>query len=190
MLLQPTEYEKLQTALQYIRILPHRTIYRIDDIVKLTNRDMKTVNENLDILEQYWLIFSRTENTFMMYHDVISQTNQVFQKLMPSLLSFKNSRWFSRNEDQTDVDFVMKNIPPNSLITLDYKAAELTGYQYPCQLYVYIDDMEYFTSILQHNGFVEQHKNIKSRVILLPKIGSFGNYIERVFLDCVAIRRS
>ena len=183
---QKTEFKHLADALYCVRKLPHKTIYRVDDIVKLTDLSVKTVNEKLQLLSKYWLVFSKTKNTFMMYDDVIAQPNTVFQKITPSLISYKHSRWFGRKHDQTDVDFAMKHMPPNSLVTLDYKAAELTSYQYPRQFYVYVDDVEVFASLLKRNGFVEEDKNIKSRVILLPKIGSFENYLERVFLDCVA----
>lgn len=126
------------------------------------------------------------ENTFTMYNDVIRQPDAIFYKIMPSLMSFNQSRWFGRKYDQTDVDFVLKNKPVNSFITLDYKAAELTNYQDPWQLYVYVDDINGFASLLKRNGFVEKDKDLKIRVILLPKIGSFENELERVFFDCVA----
>lgn len=182
---QKAEFESLTDALYCVRKLPHKMIYHVSDIVKLTNLPDETINKKLDLLAKYRLVFNKQKNTFMMYDDVIKQSNTVFQKIMPSLISFKYARWFGRKYDQSDVDFVFKHIPPNSLVTLDYKAAELTNYQHPWQLYVYVDDVESLASLLKRNGFAEE-KNETMRVVLLPKVGSFDNELERVFLDCVA----
>ncbi|KFM18961.1 hypothetical protein AAA799P11_00808 [Marine Group I thaumarchaeote SCGC AAA799-P11] len=76
-----------------------------------------------------------------------------------------------------------KHLPKGSIITLDHKAHELTKYQTPLDLYVYVDDVEKVSKLLKNHGFREGKRG---NVVLLPKVGSFENQIERVFLDCIA----
>lgn len=184
MITQEIEFECLMDAMRFARNLPHKTIYRITDVVKLTKLPIETINKKLDILSSYQLLY-RKPNAFMLYRNVIMQSDVMFQKIMPSLISLKHAKYFNKKYDQTDIDFALEHMPCNSIITLDYKAAELTGYQHPWQLYVYVDDINTFESLLKHNGFNEGKKE-DSRVVLLPKIGSFENLLKRLFFDCVA----
>jgi hypothetical protein len=76
----------------------------------------------------------------------------------------------------------MNNIQDKK-ITLDYRAWELTKFQYPMDLYVYANDIEGIASYLKQNGFSEGQRG---HIVLLPKIGDFSHAIERVYLDCIA----
>lgn len=95
----------------------------------------------------------------------------------------QKARRFGRHYKPTDVNFMKKHLPKGSIITLDHKAHELTKFQTPLSLYVYVDDVENASQLLKNHGFREGKRG---NIVLLPKIGSFENPIERVFLDCVA----
>jgi len=119
---------------------------------------------------------------FMINTTVISQPAYLVEKLLPSLISLKNGRRFGRYYSDSDVRFVMDNIS-HRLVTLDYKAWELTKFQYPADLYLYVDNIGNTIELLKNNGFSEGKKG---RIVILPMIGDFSNQIERVYLDCIA----
>jgi len=93
------------------------------------------------------------------------------------------ARRFGKYYRQSDIDFMMKNLPKKSMITLDYSAHKMTKFQSAQDLYVYVDDVEKTVQFLRKNNFRE---GTKGSIVILPKIGSFKNLTERVFLDCVA----
>ena len=76
-----------------------------------------------------------------------------------------------------------RHLPKGSVITLDHKAHELTKFQTPLSLHVYVDNVENVSKLLKRHRFREGKRG---SVILLPKIGYFENPVERAFLDCVA----
>ena len=78
---------------------------------------------------------------------------------------------------------VLQNIFP-SLMAL--KKARRFGRHYkttPLDLHVYVNDVKKVSKFLKSCGFREGKRG---KVVLLPKIGSFEDPIERIFLDCVA----
>ena len=179
------EYAKLIKAVSFVRKLPLKTSYVGSDVRKTAKSQTNKANEKLDLLREYGLVLGNND-AFMVYRDVINQPFSVFRLLLPSLLAIRRARWFGRNYDETDIEFVRKNMPPGSMITLDYRAAEFTGYQTPRVLYVYLDSVDQFAGMLMSNGFLEGKRDPSMLVALLPKIGSFENETERVFFDCVA----
>jgi hypothetical protein len=98
------------------------------------------------------------------------------------LQALNQARRFGKSYNQSDINFAMNNIQ-DKIITLDYRAWELTKFQYPMDLYVYVKDVGRVASYLKENGFSEGQRG---HVILLPEIGDFSNEIERVYLDCIA----
>jgi hypothetical protein len=120
---------------------------------------------------------------FILNKSVISQRH-IFQELLPSLEALKNARRFGREygRNESDINFAMNNIP-HRLVTLDYKAWELTKFQYPSNLYLYVDDVDKTATYLKERRFREG-KN--GQVVILPSIGDFTNEIQRVYLDCIA----
>lgn len=158
---------------------PIHDIKGVKDTVGLSDR---TIRRKLMRLEELGLADYK-RGKFTIKSEVVSQPHHVLRSIIPSLMSLKKARRFGRYYKPTDINFVKKNLPDGSIITLDYKVHELTGFQTPLDLHVYVDDMEDISKFLKSNRFREGRKG---NVVLLPKIGSFDNLIERVFLDCVA----
>ncbi|MGH9856814.1 MAG: hypothetical protein ACRD4B_03120, partial [Acidobacteriota bacterium] len=69
-----------------------------------------------------------------------------------------------RYYNDSDVRFALGNVD-HELVTLDYKAWELTEFQYPMDLYMYVQDVERAASHLKGSAFREGKKG---RVVLLP----------------------
>ena len=113
---------------------------------------------------------------------MVAQPANILEKLLPSLIALSRARKFGRNYNNSDISFAVKNVP-GKFVTLDYKAYELTKFQTPLDLHIYVDDVDNVAAFLKEKGFREGKKG---HVLLLPKIGDFSNEIERVYLDCIA----
>ena len=123
---------------------------------------------------------------FILNNSAVNQPLRLFRKLLPSLRALKYARRFGKSYDDSDINFAKKNIQ-SKLITLDYKAWELTGYQSPLDLYMYVPDMNISAEYLKQHEF---HEGQNGHVILLPLMDKFDNdnknEIQRVYLDCVS----
>ena len=102
--------------------------------------------------------------------------------LLPSLQSSKKARYFGKSYNESDVHLVRRNFP-GEMVTLDYRAYELTGLQTPEKLFLYVGDQDAAAKELEDEEFSE---GTKGRIVILPRIGNFDNEIQRVYLDCLA----
>jgi predicted lactoylglutathione lyase len=67
-------------------------------------------------------------------------------------------------------------------VTLDFKAWELTKFQEPSDLFVYVDGND-FADYLKESGFSE---GTRGHVVLLPISKNIENEIEQVYFDSIA----
>lgn len=72
------------------------------------------------------------------------------------------------------------------MVTLDYRAYELTALQSPERLFLYVSDQNKVSNELKEEDDFSEGRN--GRIAILPKIGNFfvENEIQRVYLDCLA----
>ena len=174
--------EKTKDAIRFAQELPSSPIYDLKNLGDTLSVSAKTIKRRLVCLEELGLA-DYNRGKFTIKREVISQPYIVLQNIIPSLIALKKARRFGRHYKPTDVNFMKKHLPKGSIITLDHKAYELTKFQIPLSLYVYVDDVKNASQLLKNHGFREGKRG---NIVLLPKIGSFENPIERVFLDCVA----
>ena len=174
--------ENAKDAIRFAQELPPSPIYNVKNLEKTVSVSAKTIKRRLHHLEELGLA-NYNRGKFTIKSEVISQPYIVLQKIIPSLMSLKKARRFGRYYKTTDVNFMKKHLPKGSIITLDHKAYELTKFQTPLDLYIYVDNVEKVSNLLKSHKFREGKRG---NVVLLPKIGSFEDPIERVFLDCVA----
>lgn len=161
--------------------LEQKTVYTVkDDAIPIAG-SQRTAYRRLNSLAAYGL--ANFKSGKFEIHRATRQPYHIFEKLLPSLSALKQGRRFGRFYNDYDVNFLIKHLPEHSMITLDYKAWELTKFQTPSDLYMYVDDLELFSSFLKENKFREGRNG---HIVILPKIGSFNNPIERVYLDCIA----
>lgn len=173
--------EKIAPALSFAQELPPRPVYNLNNL-KTIDASAKTVHRRIKSLLPLGLA-TYSRGNFSIKREVVSQPVNILKKLIPSLMSLKQARRFGRSYNNADINFVLNHKPESSMITLDYQAWDMTKFQIPRDLFLYVDDMEKGVDFLKGNDFSEGEKG---HVILLPKIGSFDNKIERVFLDCLA----
>ena len=174
--------EKAKDAIRFAQELPPSPIYNLKNLEHTTRVSTRTIRRRLAHLEELGLA-DYNRGKFTIKREVISQPYTVLQKIIPSLIALKRARRFGRYYKPTDVNFMKKHLPKDSIITLEHKAHQLTKFQIPLNFYVYVEDVEEIADLLKSHRFREGKRG---NIILLPKIGSFENLIERIFLDCVA----
>lgn len=152
------------------------------DVVNGLSVSTPTAYRHLKKLRSLGIVKFNTNGYFTLNKSIISQRH-IIQEILPSLQVLRKARRFGRDYDRnnSDINFAMKNIS-YKFITLDYKAWELTKYQYPSVLYLYVEDVNKTAIYLKENRFYEGQKG---RVVILPYSPS-DNEIQRVYLDCIA----
>lgn len=174
--------EKIAPGLLFAQGLDPRPIYSIKQHGKEMTGSEKTAYRRIQSLIPLGLAtFHRGK--FSIKKETVSQPLDVIEKMIPSLLSLKQARRFGRSYNNTDIKFARDNAPSSSMITLDFQAWSLTKFQFPNDLYMYVDDLDASAKFLRANNFSEGERG---HVVLLPKIGSFENKIERLYLDSIA----
>jgi len=171
---------RYKDAVQFAQELLPRPVYKVKDVGGYVHE--RTVRRRIKKLAEIGLA-QYNRGKFTIKREVVAQPIIVLEKLIPSLIALTQARRFGKSYRQYDVNFMMKNLPKNSTITLDYSAHKMTKFQSAHDLYIYVDDVEKTAQFLKQNNFRE---GTKGNIVLLPKIGSFENPTERVFLDCVA----
>ena len=173
---------KARGSIGFAQELPPSPIYDLKSLEGTVGLSSRTIRRRLVRLAELGLAdYSRGK--FTIKREVVSQPYRVLQSIAPSLASLKNARRFGRHYKPVDASFMRRHLPEGSIVTLDHKAYELTGFQTPLGFHAYVEDVEGVSKLLKRRGFREGKRG---NVVLLPKIGSFENLIERVFLDCVA----
>jgi hypothetical protein len=179
---EPKRWKDLSKAVLFASGLSGKLVYSIkNDAIPLAGT-APTAYDRLHILESLGLA-KLTRNTFQINTSVVYQPLYIIKKLQPSLDALQQAKRFGKYYTQYDINFVNKHLPGKFLKTLDYAAWDLTKFQTPQDLFIYVDDIEMSSKFLLDNGFNEGENG---RVILLPKTGSFENEIERVYLDSIA----
>jgi hypothetical protein len=131
--------------------------------------------ENLGVAEH-------VRGYFTLNNILVSQSAKIIDLALPSLKALSKGRRFGLHYNESDIGFAKKNIH-HRLITLDYKAWELTKFQYPRDIYIYVEDIEQTACYLKKNRFREGKKG---RIVLLPVIGNITDEKQRVYFDCLA----
>lgn len=171
---------RYKDALLFAQELQPRPIYKVKDVAK--NIHERTVRRRIKKLTEIGLA-QYNRGQFTIKEEVIAQPISVLEKLVPSFTAFMQARRFGKTYGLSDNNFMIKNLPKNAIITLDYSAHKITNFQSAQDLYLYVDDIEETVQFLKNNNFRE---GTKGSIVILPKIGSFENLTERVFLDCIA----
>ena len=169
-----------RTAFDFAQKLPPRHIYNLKELD--IEDSTKTAYRRIKKLSALGLA-NYKRGFFTIKREVVAQEIGVLEKLIPSFTALTQARHFGKSYNVTDINFIMKNMPKDSIITLEHSAYRLTKFQSPHDLHVYVTDMEKAIRFLKKNKFSEGKKG---SIVLMPKIGSFENKIERIFLDCLA----
>lgn len=170
-----------EPAVQFAQGLSTKSVYTVKEAMTIAGSSRRTAYRRLQVLKSLGIAKSNRGH-FIINTVASSQPVAVLQRLLPSLQSLNQARRFGKSYNQSDINFVLNNIQ-DKMITLDYRAWELTKFQYPMDLYIYVKDVARTASYLKQNGFSEGQRG---HIVLLPEIGDFSNEVERVYLDCIA----
>ena len=160
----------------------NKPVYTTKEAISITGSKDKAYRR-LEVLKSLGIV-KYTRRYFTINTILVSQSVSIIEKILPSLEALYKARRFGRyyRSSESDIDFARKNIH-HKLITLDYKAWDLTKFQHPSDLYLYVEDGDKTAAYLKEDGFSEGRKG---RVVILPIIGQFDNEIQRVYFDCLA----
>ena len=135
-------------------------------------------------LEELGLAAETERRGFFTIRSSVLQPYNVWVHLIPSLRALKQARYFGRLYDESDIDFARKSL--KGMVTLDYRAYELTKLQEPHTFFIYAEEPRRAAATLESARFREVPEG---RVAILPREhnrSAFENEIQRVYLDCLA----
>ncbi len=169
----------IRPELTIAQTIGEKPVYHINDLRKITEsratayrilRELREVGFAEQVKEGYFTIRSSLFQPFNLWPD-----------LLPSLQALKQARFFGLSYDENDVRLARQIL--NGVITLDYRAYELTELQSPRLLFIYVDDADEAARTLSKHRFWEGKRG---RVAIMPRTGALENEIQRVYLDCIA----
>jgi hypothetical protein len=170
-----------ESGIRFASKLTPKISYSVkDDAVPIAG-SISTAYRRLSLLENLGL--ATIHRSQFQINRAARQPMYILEKLVPSLIALKNAKRFGRKYHISDINFVKNNLPDGSFITLDYRAWDVTKFQTPLDLYVYVTDIEKTAKFLKDNDFNE---GTKGHVVLLQKQPNIKNDIEQVYLDCIA----
>ena len=170
-----------EPGLRFASKLSPRISYNIkEDAVPIAG-SVPTAYRRLNALEHLGL--ARVHHGQFQVNRAARKPIHILEKLIPSLVALKNAKRFGKKYHSSDINFLKNNLPEGSFITLDYRAWDLTKYQYPLDLYVYVNEIEKTLTFLKTQGFSE---GTKGHIVLLQKQPDTRNNIEQIYFDCIA----
>lgn len=170
---------KISPALAIAQTLPPKPVIHISELYGRA-RSRATAYRIMRSLERIGFAERRGGGYFAL-KDSLFQPFHVWPHLVPSLQALSQARYFGKTYKKGDIKTASELL--KGVVTLDYRAYELTRLQPPGRLFVYVDDLDAAAKRLTDAGFSEGERG---KVAILPAVGSFENEIERVYLDCLA----
>jgi hypothetical protein len=171
---------KIEPSLAMVQSLPHKPVYNVSEFTEAAG-SRATAYRSIHRLEELGIVKTQKRGLFTVRSSAF-QPYQILVQLIPSLQAIKKARYFGRSYDESDVNRARGLL--NGIVTLDYRAYELTHFQSPQAFAIYVENQEAAANKLKSEGFSEGRKG---RVAILPMEGpGFENETQRVYLDCLA----
>jgi len=162
-----------------VQALGERPVFALGDLLGVAGSRASAYRILRELLDSGFA--SRVGRGHFLIRTGLYQPYSIWEHLLPSLTALKHARYFGRSYNSSDVNVARRML--SGTITLDYRAYELTGFQYPQTLFLYVDDVASAVSALRGRGFGE---GVRGRVAIMPQAGLFHNELQRVYLDCLA----
>ncbi len=169
----------LRPELTIAQTIGEKPVYHIDELSKITE-SRATAYRILSKLREAGFA-ERVKEGYFTLRSSLFQPFNLWSNLLPSLQALKQARFFGRSYNENDVRIARQIL--NGIITLDYRAYELTKLQSPHLFFIYVDNPDQSAVVLRTHRFSEGRQG---RVVIMPRIGEFRNEIQRVYLDCIA----
>jgi hypothetical protein len=171
---------KVEPSLAVVQSLGQKPVYRTSEFFGPAG-SRATAYRFIRRLQELGFVSATQRRGYFTVRSSAFQPYQTWPHLLPSLRALKQARYFGRAYDESDVNYARRSL--SGMVTLDYRAYELTQFQTPRTFSIYAEDPDQQAQSLRFAGFSE---GTKGRVAILPKEGGFGNEIQRVYLDCLA----
>jgi hypothetical protein len=169
----------LKPELTIAQTIGEKPVYHMNDLSKITE-SRATAYRILSRLREAGFAEQVREGYFTLRSSLFQPFN-LWQNLLPSLQSLKQARFFGLSYNENDVRLARQIL--KGIVTLDYRAYEITQLQSPHLFSIYVDNPDQAADKLKECKFSE---GTKGRVVIIPRMGEFGSEIQRVYLDCIA----
>ncbi len=169
----------LKPELTIAQTIGVRPVYHIDELSKITESRSRAYRI-LSKLREAGFAEQVREGYFTLRSSLFQPFN-LWSDLLPSLQALKQARFFGLSYNENDVRLARQIL--KGIVTLDYRAYEITKLQSPHLFFIYVDKADQAANMLKECKFSE---GTKGRVVIIPRIGEFRNEIQRVYLDCIA----
>ncbi len=169
----------LKPELAIAQTIGERPVYNMNDLSKITG-SRATAYRILSRLREAGFAEHVREGYFTLRSSLFQPFN-LWSNLLPSLQALKQARFFGLSYNENDVRLARQIL--KGIVTLDYRAYEITRLQSPHLFSIYVDNPDKAANMLKECKFSE---GTKGRVVTLPRTGEFGSEIQRVYLDCIA----
>lgn len=169
----------LRAELTVAQTIGEKSVYHIDELSKITE-SRATAYRMLRKLREAGFA-ERARAGFFTLRSSLFQPFNLWSSLLPSLQALTQARFFGLSYNENDVRLARRVL--NGIVTLDYRAYEITKFQSPHLFSIYVGDSDKAANRLKDCKFSE---GTKGRVAVMPRIGDFRNEIQRVYLDCIA----
>ncbi len=157
-----------------------KPVYNIDDLSKATGFSRATAYRALNELREVGFA-ERLKEGYFTIRSSLFQPFSLWEYLSPSLQALKKARFFGLSYNENDVRLARQIL--KGMLTLDYRAYELTQLQLPHLFSIYVEDTDQAARMLRKHKFSE---GTRGRVAIMQRTGAFENEIQRVYLDCIA----
>ena len=169
----------LKPELTIAQTMGEKAVYHIDELSKITG-SRATAYRILSRLREAGFAEYVREGYFALRSSLFQPFN-LWRNLLPSLQALRQARFFGLSYNENDVRLARQIL--KGMVTLDYRAYEITRLQSPHLFFIYVDNPDQAANMLKECKFSE---GTKGRVVILPRTGEFGSEIQRVYLDCIA----
>jgi hypothetical protein len=169
----------LRPELAIAQTIGEKPVYHINELSKITE-SRATAYRILSALREAGFA-ERAREGFFTLRSSLFQPFNLWSSLLPSLQALKQARFFGLSYNENDVRLAREIL--KGVITLDYRANEITKLQSPHLFFIYVENPDQAANMLKKCNFSE---GTKGRVVIIPRIGEFRNEIQRVYLDCIA----
>jgi hypothetical protein len=169
----------LRPELAIVQTIGEKPVYHMNELSKITE-SRATAYRILSKLREAGFAEQVREGYFTL-RSCLFQPFNLWSNLLPSLQALKQARFFGLSYNENDVRLARQIL--KGIVTLDYRAYEITKLQSPHLFFIYVDNPDQAANMLKERKFSE---GMKGRVVIMPQTGEFGSEIQRVYLDCIA----
>src|SRR6266851_2500733 len=128
----------LKPELTIAQTIGEKPVYHMTDLSKITE-SRATAYRILSKLREAGFAEQVREGYFTLRSSLFQPFN-LWSNLLPSLQALKQARFFGLSYNENDVRLARQVL--KGIMTLDYRAYELTNLQSPRLLFIYVDDAD------------------------------------------------